>query len=112
MTVPEVLLILAIAGVLGYIIHYFFQGSSGKISIRHPVESRIDEYLDRKFEDMIHEWTLVRKSRLQGFKSQRNEELVHNEEHLRMLKEYNREMAVTLHELENRLDQLEKKSSD
>jgi hypothetical protein len=107
MTIFEILLIIIIAVVIIYLVHFFFHGSTRKITLSRPVESRIDEYLDRRFEHLIEEWSLVRKPRLQRFKEDQNEILDQNEERIRMLKEFEIKMKTNLTELEGRLNALE-----
>ncbi|MFH0967186.1 MAG: hypothetical protein V1862_05845 [Methanobacteriota archaeon] len=90
-----------------YLVYYFFRGSTGKLSLSRPVESRIDEYLDRRFEHLIEEWSLVRRPRLQKFKDDRNEALDLDEARIQMLRTFENEMKTNLTELEGRLNALE-----
>lgn len=53
MTLIEILLIILILLVVDFLLFWFFQGSSGRVSLRRPVESRVDEYLDRRFLDLL-----------------------------------------------------------
>ena len=107
MTLIEILLILIVLIIVIYLVYYFFRGSTGKVSLSRPMESRIDEYLDRRFEHLIDEWSLVRRPRLQKFKDDRNVTLDHDEEKIQMLKAFENEMKTNLAELEGRLNALE-----
>ena len=107
MTPLEIVLIIILIAVTLFLVYYFFRGSTGNLAISRPVESRVDEYLDRKFDQMIEEWSLIRKPHLQKFKDERNDLLDHDEERIQKLKEYEAEMKKNLTELEGRLDTLE-----
>jgi hypothetical protein len=107
MTIIEMLLIIIAVLVISYLVYYFFRGSTGRITISRPVESRIDEYLDRRFEHLIEEWSLVRRPQLQKFKDDRNATLDHDEARIQMLKVFENEMKTNLTELEGRLNALE-----
>lgn len=107
MSIPEAFLIIIIACIIAYLIHYFFQGSSGDISLRHPVESRIDEYLDRKYKKGIDDWALIRKPVMERTKKEWNDKLDHDEKRIQEFKEFKNDMATTLDDLEHRLDLLE-----
>lgn len=107
MTIVEMILILVLALLIIFLIFFFFRGSTGRISISRPVESRIDEYLDRRFERLIEEWSLVRKPGLQKFKGDRNLALDRDEERIQMLKGFETDMNATLNDLEGRLNALE-----
>jgi len=76
-------------------------------TLSRPVESRVDEYLDRRFEQIVDEWSLVRRPRLQRFKDERNRVLERDEENIAILKSFENEMKTTLSDLEDRLDALE-----
>ena len=106
MTPLEIVLIIILIVVTLFLVYYFFRGSTGDITITRPIESRVDEYLDRKFDQRIEEWSLVRLPQLQKFKDERNGLLDHDEERIRKLKEYEVEMKKNLTELEGRLDVL------
>ena len=101
------LLIIILAILILFAVYYFFRGSGGKIALTRPVESRVDEYLDRKFERLVEEWSLVRRSGLAKFKDDRNQALDHDEEQIAVLKNYETEMKTTLSDLEGRLNALE-----
>lgn len=107
MTPIEILLIIVLAIVVLFLVYFFLRGSTGRVSISRPVESRVDEYLDRKFERMIEEWSLVRRPALQAFKRERNEVLDRDEQRIHDLKQIESEMNATLQELEGRLNALE-----
>jgi hypothetical protein len=91
-----------------FLVYYFFRGTKGNISLTRPIESRVDEYLDRRFQSMVEEWQLVSHSRLQTFKEQRTQEIEQDEARLSELKSYETGMQTTLQSLEARLDTLEK----
>ncbi|HWQ67370.1 MAG TPA: hypothetical protein VN372_10915 [Methanospirillum sp.] len=107
MTTIEFLLIFIFAVILLFLVYYFFKGSYGNIAISRPVESRVDEYLDRRFEKIVEQWSLVRRPDLHKFTSDRNETLDRDEERIRMLKNYENDMKSSLIELEDRLNALE-----
>lgn len=107
MTFLEIFLIIILIAVTLFLVYYFFRGSTGNIAITRPVESRVDEYLDRKFDHIIEEWSLVRKPQLQKFKDERSDLLDHDEERIQKLKEYEAEMKKNLIELEIRVNSLE-----
>ena len=107
MTTIEMLLIFILAILVIFLVYYFLRGSTGKVSLSRPVESRVDEYLDRKFERIIEEWSLVRRPKLQKFKDERNEALDRDEERIQMLKTFENEMKTSITELEERLNALE-----
>jgi len=108
MDIPEFLIIVVILGALLFCIYYFMRGAKGDISITHPMESRVDEYLDRRFQGIVEEWQLVTRPKLQQFKEQRYNELEQDETRLTSLKQSNADMQATLGKLEARLDNLEK----
>ena len=91
-----------------FLVYYFFRGQKGDISLARPVESRVDEYLDRRFQSMVEEWQLVSHSRLDGFVEQHSKEIEGDEVRLAELKNYESGMKTTLVSLEARLDALEK----
>lgn len=107
MTPIEIALIVVLAFIVLFLVYFFLRGSTGKVSLSRPVESRVDEYLDRRFERMIEEWSLVRRPALQSFKRERNEALDRDEQQIQNLKEFEHEMNATLQELEGRLNALE-----
>lgn len=107
MTQIELLLIFLLIILVVFLVYYFFKGSTGKVAFKRPVESRIDEYLDRRFEGIIEEWSLVRRPKLQKFKDDQGDVLDKTDEKIRMLKAFESEMKDTLSGLEDRLNALE-----
>jgi hypothetical protein len=91
-----------------FLVYYFFRGQKGDISLARPVESRVDEYLDRRFQSMVEEWQLVSHSRLDLFTEQHAKDLEGDEARVAELKNYESGMQTTLVSLEARLDALEK----
>ena len=100
--------IVIILVVVLFLVYYFFRGAQGDLSLARPVESRVDEYLDRRFQQMVDEWQLVSRPRLNGFKEQHFKEIESDEARLAELKDYEAGMQTTLTSLEARLDTLEK----
>ncbi|MFZ0004981.1 MAG: hypothetical protein WCC86_02005 [Methanoregula sp.] len=94
--------------ILLFLVYYFFKGAKGDLAITSPVESRVDEYLDRRFQSMVEDWQLVTKTRLAKFQDQRSSELEQDEARVAELKNYESGMKNTLSSLEARLDVLEK----
>jgi hypothetical protein len=108
MDLLEFIIIVIILCALIFLIYYFIRGAKGDISLTRPVESRVDEYLDRRFQSMVEEWQLVSHPKLQTFKEQRYKELENDEARLAELKSYEAGMQKSLVSLEARLDTLEK----
>ena len=108
MTAAEVLLVLLLFAVVLFVLYYFLKGSTGKIVVTRPIESRIDEYLDQRFEDMIAEWSLTTKRKLSRFERTRSPILSEDESRMAELKVFESHMTSTLANLEERLDVLEK----
>jgi len=108
MTGAEALLILIILGILAFVLYYFLKGSTGRIAVTRPIESRIDEYLDQRFESMIQEWSLTTRSKLRRFERAKAPILSEDERKVSELKTFEKEMKTTLDNLEERLDALEK----
>ena len=102
-----IILVIILCVVL-FLVYYFFRGAKGNIALSRPVESRVDEYLDRRFQSMVDEWELVSHSRLATFKEQRTPEIEQNEARIAELKNYESGMQTHLASLEARLDTLEK----
>ncbi|MGA2160610.1 MAG: hypothetical protein ABSG28_00215 [Methanoregula sp.] len=102
-----IILVLILCVVL-FLVYYFFRGAKGDISLTRPVESRVDEYLDRRFQSMVEEWQLVSRPKLQKFKEQQTPAIEQEEARLADLKNYESGMQTTLASLEARLDTLEK----
>lgn len=90
-----------------FLVYYFFRGQKGNISLTRPVESRVDEYLDRRFQSLVEEWQLVTRPRLSSFKEQRYRRVEQDEARVAELKNYELVMQDTLDSLEARLDALE-----
>ncbi|MDD1655880.1 MAG: hypothetical protein LUO87_00690 [Methanomicrobiales archaeon] len=107
MTLLEFLVIILLVGILLFLVYYYFRGSSGKVSIRKPMESRIDEYLDRRFESIIEEYSLVRSSQLQGFRQVNTPFLDESEVRAHALEQAETDLSTTLDDLDRRLDALE-----
>ena len=102
-----VILVIILCVVL-FLVYYFFWGARGNISLARPVESRVDQYLNRRFQSMVEEWELVSHPRLASFKEQRTPEIEQDEARLLDLKNYESGMQAHLTSLEARLDTLEK----
>lgn len=83
-------------------------GTKGDISLARPVESRVDEYLDRRFQQMVEEWQLVSHPKLQQFREQHSKEIENDETRLAQLKNYESGMQTPLVNLAARLDTVEK----
>lgn len=110
MTPLEAVLIIIVVAILLFLIYYYWRGAKGEVSLARPVESRVDEYLDRRFELMIEEWSLVSRARLQSFRQSKDQVLLANEEKVASLKDFSETMENSLKTLEERLDALEKKT--
>jgi len=106
----EAVLIIILVAILLFLIYYYWRGAKGEVSLARPVESRVDEYLDRRFELMIEEWSLVSRARLQSFRQSKDQVLLANEEKVASLKDFSETMESSLKTLEERLDALEKKT--
>jgi hypothetical protein len=111
MTILEVILTILLIVVIAVAIYFYFRGSKGKLSITSPVESRVDEYLDRRFESMVSEWTLVRGPTVNKFKAQQEPVLDRNEAKVAEIQTFEHEISNTLSGMEDRLDHLEKELS-
>jgi len=107
MDLLEFIIIVLILGVIVFLVYYFFKGQKGSISLAHPVESRVDEYLDRRFQSMVEEWQLVTHSKLQKFRETGLREIEGDEARLLELKNYESGMQTMLDNLEARLNTLE-----
>ena len=108
MDLLEFIIILVILGAIIYILYYFLHGAKGKISLTRPVESRVDEYLDRRFQSIVEEWQLVTQTRLHGFKQKEYKELKKDEAQLENLKKFESKTLNNLQAMEARLDTVEK----
>jgi cell division protein FtsB len=110
MTPLEAALIVIIVALLLFVIYYYWRGAKGDVSLARPVESRVDEYLDRRFELMIDEWSLVSRAKLQSFRQSKDQILETNEAKVASLKDFSETMEDGLKKLEDRLDALEKQA--
>lgn len=108
MTIIEALLFLILILLVGFILYYYFRGSVGSVEITRPMESRLDEYLDRRFDAMIDEWSLVRKPDAQRFRDEKIADLSQDEKRIAELKEFERTFGEKLSSMEERLESLEK----
>ncbi len=108
MTLLETILIIALIAVIILFIYYYFRGAKGKISLTRPVESRVDEYLDRRFESLVTEWALIRTPEVTHFKEAHAAQLEKNEATVTDLGGFDKEISSTLGRLEERLDAVEK----
>ena len=104
----EFLAIVIIVAAAFFLIYYYFRGAKGDIALTRPVESRVDEYLDRRFESLVEEWELVNHPKLQRFKEQKSKELEQDEARLADLKKFELDLENSLTTLESRLDSIEK----
>jgi hypothetical protein len=112
MTPIEFIIIVIVLVLIIVLIYFYFEGSSGRVSARRPVESRVDEYLDRKFEDLIEEWSLVTLPGVKRFREQHTPRLNESEGRLSSLKDSEREVKGNLDALEARLAALEKEFAE
>jgi hypothetical protein len=108
MSTGEALLILIILALILFVLYYLLKGSSGRVVVTRPIESRIDAYLDQRFEDMVREWSLTTKSKLNRFERKEIPRLETNEAHVIELKKFGTDMTLTLDNLEERINVLEK----
>ena len=108
MDLLEFVVIIVILCAILFIIYYYIRGAKGNISLARPVESRVDEYLDRRFQSLVEEWQLVNQSKLQKFKEKNYKELELDEARLVDLKKFETDMQSSLVTLEGRLDHIEK----
>jgi len=102
-----ILLVIILCAVI-FLVYYYFSGQKGDVSLKSPVESRVDEYLDRRFESMVQEWELVSHTRLGKYAEEKEPVLGQEEARLADLKKSQAGMQTTLSSLEARLDTLEK----
>jgi len=110
MTPLEAALLVIIVAILLFVIYYYWKGTKGDISLARPAESRVDEYLDRRFELMIDEWALISRARLESFKKSKEGTLTASEQKMDSLWEFRKNMEVNLNQLEERLNALEKQT--
>jgi peptidoglycan hydrolase CwlO-like protein len=111
MTPLEIILILVVIIAVVIAIYFFFKGKQGKISLTRPMESRVDEYLDRRFESMVTEWALVRTPAVKRFKEQHGPVLDQDEAKVSELQSFEKEINNSLSRMDDRLDNLEKELS-
>ena len=111
MTILEAILTILVIVLIVIAIYFYFKGSKGKLSITSPVESRVDEYLDRRFESLVTEWSMVRTPALNRFKAQHEPVLDQNEAKVSEIQAFEREINNALSGMEDRLDHLEKELS-
>jgi len=108
MTPLEIVLTILVIVVVIIALYFFFRGAKGKISLTRPVESRVDEYLDRRFESMVTEWALVRTPAVNRFKEKNEPVIGQNETKVSELQGFEKEINNSLSRMEERLDNLEK----
>ncbi len=108
MTGLEIFLILLLIALIAFILYYYFRGSGGHVAITRPMESRVDEYLDRHFERVVDEWSLMDTYQVRSFSSSKEPVLSGDEKKVAALREFEGEMNTTLDSLEERLNVLEK----
>ena len=104
----EFLIIIIFIGAAFFLIYYYFRGAKGDIAITRPMESRVDEYLDRRFESLVEEWQLIDHPKLQRFKEQKSKELEQDEARLADIKKFELDLETSLTKMESRLDGIEK----
>ena len=107
MTWLEALALILLVGIMFFLIYYYFRGAKGNIELRRPMESRVDEYLDRRFESIIEEYSLVRTPRVQGFRQLNDPLLADTEGRAQALKKAEEELSASLDDIDKRLDALE-----
>jgi hypothetical protein len=108
MDILEFIILVLVLCTTIFLVYYFFRGQKGNISLTRPVESRIDEYLDRRFQSMVEEWELVSHEKLDTFRARNYRTIEQDEARVSELKNYEAAMQTTLTSLEARLDNLEK----
>jgi hypothetical protein len=107
MTIIEGILIIIIVALIAFVIYWYAKGASGPVSLTHPVESRVDEYLDRRFEMMIDEWALQDRAQVRAFRTVKDPALAGEEARINALKSFREQMTDNLTRLEDRLNALE-----
>jgi len=100
--------ILVIIAIVLYLAYYYLHGSTGKVSLMRPVESRVDEYLDRRFQSILDEYQLVTQTRLRAFREKGEKDLGHDEAQVANLKKFQSETLDNLQAMEARIDAVEK----
>lgn len=104
----DILLIILVVAIIAFMIYYLLKGSKGRLEISRPIESRVDEYLDRRFENLIEEWSLVSRPKLNAFRDRTAQQISGEEQRIADLTKYEEELTATLNSLEGRLNALEK----
>ena len=107
MTTGEIILTIIVIALIAFILYYYLRGTSGHVSISRPMESRVDEYLDRHFDQMVDEWSLMDKYQVWSFRENNDPALTEEEKRMNALGEFRHEMTDTLAGLEERLNVLE-----
>nr|WP_321349537.1 hypothetical protein [uncultured Methanoregula sp.] len=102
------IILVIILVVILFLVYYYIRGAKGDIDLSRPIESRVDEYLDRRFQSLVEEWQLVDQKKLGSFKAAKYQELEQDEARLADLKKFEAEMQNDLVQLEARLDRVEK----
>jgi hypothetical protein len=74
------------------------------------MESRVDMYLDRRFDLLMEEYSLITKPKLRKYRAEKEPALLEEEGRIEDLKRFKGEMTETLADMEKRLDVLEKES--
>ncbi|WOF15650.1 hypothetical protein F1737_02585 [Methanoplanus sp. FWC-SCC4] len=93
--------------IIAFIMYYYFKGSTSELSISRPIEGRVDEYLDRHFEEMVSEWSLADKYQVRSFCNNKNSQILADESKTAVLKDFKESMNAKLTNLEERLNVLE-----
>ena len=108
MTGLEIALIIILIALVAFILYYYLRGSGGHVAITRPMESRVDEYLDRHFEQIVEEWSLMDRYQVRSFCTNKENTLASGEEKVAALRSFENEMNTTLAGLEERINVLEK----
>ncbi|MBT8506892.1 hypothetical protein AZH53_00415 [Methanomicrobiaceae archaeon CYW5] len=108
MTGLEIALLIILIIIAAFILYYYFRGTGGHVAITRPMESRVDEYLDRHFEMMVAEWSLMDRYQVKSFCANKEKALAAGEEKVTALRTFEEEMNTTLAGLEERINVLEK----
>jgi hypothetical protein len=110
MTPAEALLVIIIILIIAFLIYYYYRGSSGRVEITRPMESRVDEYLDRRFESMIDEWALMNRQKVLKWRDEKIKTVASDEQKVAALKDFEKNMSATLQNLEERIEALEEQT--